>query len=106
MFLDHLPHGFPPTLLQWTFAGPRDKPNAFVFLAAVNNVHPVRGRGVMKRGTGVLRDEPEERFAPWIFYIRKYLIAQRFEFVRASCANRFCDGLTAFFGDLFKIKFV
>jgi hypothetical protein len=106
VFLDHLPHGLSPPLLQWTLAGPRDKPDAFVFLAAVNNVYAVRCDGVVKCGTGVLRDEPEERFAPWILYVRKYLIAELFELVHAGRANRFCDGLTAFFGDLFKIKFV
>ena len=50
-------------------------------------------RRVMEGGAGVLRDEAEEFFPPWVIDKREELFAERLQFLDADCANGFAIAL-------------
>src|SRR5438093_7027667 len=73
---DHVLHNLTACRLQWPHTASGQEPHAFVFVAAINNVHGVAGDRVMKCGTGILGNESEESFAPWVIGIMENLFAK------------------------------
>src|SRR5437588_3431427 len=73
---DHVLHNLAACRLQWPHTASGQEPHAFVFVAAVNNVHGVAGDRVIKCGAAVLDNESKESFAPWVIGIMENLFAE------------------------------
>jgi hypothetical protein len=102
---DHFLHDLPASGLQWALAGSRQEPHAFVFVTAINNIHAVACKRVMERRAAVLDDKPKECFPPRVVDVLEDLFTQLFELLSADRSNRFGDGFTALFVQIFKIEF-
>jgi hypothetical protein len=75
---DHFFHDAPTGGLQRPHAAAGQEPDAFVLIAAVENVDAVARDGVMKCGAGVLGDESEKRRPPRIVGVTKQLSSKLF----------------------------
>jgi hypothetical protein len=102
---DYLAHGFPARGLQGSEPAPREKPYAFVFVAAVNNVDAVAHNCVVKSGAGILSNEGEELLPPWIICVPKDFVTERFQFFDADRTDRVCNGFAPLLIEVLKIKF-
>ena len=80
---DHFHHDFSASCLQWPFARTRQEPHALVLIAAVNDMDAVARGRVMECGAGVLGNESEESFPPWIISVDENLFANLLEFFGA-----------------------
>ena len=80
-------HGLPTSGLQWALASSRQEPHAFVFVAAINNIHSVACQRVMERGAAILSDKSEECLSPRIVDVSEDLFTQLFEFFSADRSN-------------------
>src|SRR5439155_17842923 len=70
---DHVFHNLTACRLQWPDAASGQEPDAFVFVAAVNNIDAVARDGVMKCGAGVFGNESEESLPPRILGVTEHL---------------------------------
>jgi len=73
---DHFLHDLPTGGLQWPHSAAGEEPHTFVLIAAVKNVDAVARDRVMKCGAGVLGDESEEGFPPWVIGVTKQLASK------------------------------
>jgi hypothetical protein len=98
-------HGLAAGGLQWSEAAPREEPYAFIFVAAVNNIDAIAHHGVVKCGTRILCNEPEERLTPGIIRIAKDLVPKLLQFFNADGTDRLRKGFAPLFIKIFKVKF-
>jgi hypothetical protein len=68
---DDFLHDFPACSLQWSQAAPRQEPDAFLLLVAIDNIDAVGRQRVMECCAGVLGYEFEKSFSPRVFSITK-----------------------------------
>ena len=73
---DHVLHDLAASRLQWSHAAPGQKPHAFVFVTAINNVDAVARDGVTKCGAGIFGNESEESLAPWVIGMMENFFAK------------------------------
>jgi len=73
---DHVLHDLATGRLQWPHAAPWQKPHAFVFVTAINNVNPVARDRVTKCGASVVGYESEESLAPWVIGMMENFFAK------------------------------
>ena len=73
---DHLLHDLAAGRLQWSHAASGQEPHAFVFVVTINNIDAVARDRVMECGAGILGNESEESFAPWVIGIMENLFAK------------------------------
>src|SRR5204863_5463342 len=88
---DYFAHRFPARGLQWSEAAPREKPYAFIFVAAVNKIDTIAHHGVVECGAGILGNDPEKRLSPRIIRKMKDLFTERVQFFHADVSNGFRD---------------
>lgn len=101
----HFLHDLAAFRLQWPHPASRQEPHTFIFIAAVNNVDAVAGDCVMECAAGVLGNESEESFPPWIISVDENLFAQLREFFIAHRSNGFGDRFAPLLVEVLKIKF-
>src|SRR5678816_3022881 len=100
---DRFLHEPPTSLGQWSYAAPRQVPQAFVSVARVNENDAFACGRVVKNCARMFRDKLKERLPLRSIRIVKHLFAKLLEFFNADDSDRFRDGFSPLAIDSFSV---
>jgi hypothetical protein len=104
--LNRFPHHLPTRWRQYALSDSRHKPNAFLFVWAIQHMDAITSDRVIDSGIPVLFDEFKKFIAPRIIQVMEDLIAKFFQFFGAGSADRFRDGFSPLLCDAIDVDLI